>query len=815
MEDAMIKDGPVKELRRLLRLGRSLTASARMSEMTEKTARKYRDDGRLPSERKTARNYRTRADPFADVWAEVQRKLEGEPALKAVTLFEWLQQTDPGRFPDSTRRTFERRVAQWRSLYGPGKTVFFSQVHHPGRLAASDFTVCNELGVKIAGERFDHTLFHCVLTYSNVESVSLCFSESFEALSQGVQKAFWEFGGVPLRHRTDSLSAAVRNHSSRKTLTDRYAALMTHYRCEAERTNARCANENGDVESSNRHIKERIDQALLLRGSREFASRDEYMSFVEELIGRANANRSQRFLEEQACFQPLPEERLDTDDFLPGVRVSRSSTIQVRTNTYSVPSRLIGRQVNVRVGAEQITVTHHGHPVQTMPRLVGKQQVSINYRHIIDSLVRKPGAFANYQYREEMFPTSGFRIAYDMLRDNHTQKVADKMYVQILEIAARESQDAVADALRYLTSAGEAIDVARITALVADAIRLPPVTELEIEAPDLSVFDSLFTTFDKESPNHATHESIRPKIHESDIDFGEIDACFSSEDVVETGETRNAETRSDNSADRTVPGTSHAEHARPFPGVGEASGDRESQPPGVSVGTDDAGVRSAAGRPHQATGESLEASTGQNVELLQVRPSAAARDSSTADASRRFVSETPGECSAVWETRFGEKPCVMRSGRAVDISGAQHPVHDLQSVGAAVVVGETGSASAEDDQAVVELRGVDHRRSGLRSADSGGDGSAVHAAGRTVRTGQRAADEQPGLQQMGADLQRRHDNRRRHRSSRSPQRDHRTQRSQLPGGNGKADQIARSTQGERLDLANFLQRFLIVAKPED
>jgi len=190
MEVAMIKDGPVKELRRLLSLGRSLAASARMTEMTEKTARKYRDDGRLPSERKTARNYRTRVDPFEDVWAEVQRKLEGEPALKAVTLFEWLQQTDPGRFPDSTRRTFERRVAQWRSLYGPGKTVFFSQIHHPGRLAASDFTVCNELGVKIAGERFDHTLFHCVLTYSNVESISLCFSESFEALSQGIQKAF-------------------------------------------------------------------------------------------------------------------------------------------------------------------------------------------------------------------------------------------------------------------------------------------------------------------------------------------------------------------------------------------------------------------------------------------------------------------------------------------------------------------------------------------------------------------------------------------------------------------------------------------------
>ncbi len=177
--------------------------------------------------------------------------MEAEPRLKAKTLFEWLQEKYVGRFPDSTRRTFERRVAKWRSLSGPGKPVMFEQVHHPGRLAASDFTVMNDLDVRIAGQRFDHTLYHCVLTYSNVESVSLCFSESFEALSAGIQKSFWEFGGVPQRHRTDSLTAAVNNHSDRKTHTKRYQALMDHYGSQPEKTNARCANENGDVESSN------------------------------------------------------------------------------------------------------------------------------------------------------------------------------------------------------------------------------------------------------------------------------------------------------------------------------------------------------------------------------------------------------------------------------------------------------------------------------------------------------------------------------------------------------------------------------------
>jgi hypothetical protein len=283
-EVAMVTDGQVKELRRLLASGKTLAVSARMTEMDEKTARQYRRDERLPSQRKKPRDYRTRIDPFAEVWAEVQRRLEAEPLLQAKTLFQWLQDRQPGLYPDSTRRTFERRVRLWRSTQGPNKPVMFPQVHDPGRIAASDFTVMNELHVTIAGVSFEHLLFHCVLTYSNVESVTLCFSESFEALSEGIQNAFWEFGGAPARHRTDSLSAAVNNHSSRKELTARYAALMDHYGCEPERINVRCANENGDVESSHGHLKNRIDQALLLRGSRDFASREDYMDFVQALI---------------------------------------------------------------------------------------------------------------------------------------------------------------------------------------------------------------------------------------------------------------------------------------------------------------------------------------------------------------------------------------------------------------------------------------------------------------------------------------------------------------------------------------------------
>ena len=597
----MVTDGRVKELRRLLGMGRTLADSARMAEMSEKTAQKYRDDDGLPSQNKTARTYRTRTDPFADVWGEVQERLETEPRLKARTLFEWLQETHVDEFPDSTRRTFERRVNKWRSLHGPGKTVFFSQEHYPGRLAASDFTVCNELGVKIAGQRFDHTFFHCVLTYSNVESVSLCFSESFESLSAGIQKAFWEFGGVPLRHRSDSLAAAVRNHTSRRELTERYAALMSYYSCEAERTNARCANENGDVESSNGHLKDRIDQALLLRGSRNFDSREEYVAFVEDLLKRANDNRRKNFLDDLAHLNRLPDERLDTDDIIKGVRVSRSSTIVVRTNTYSVPSRLIGQLVDLRIGAEQITVTHYGHLIQTMPRLVGKQLAAINYRHIIDSLVRKPGAFANYRYREEMFPTSGFRMAWDSLRAVHSEKVADKMYVQILQLAAQESQDAVADALRHLLATEHTLDVERVRELVANATSIPSPTDIHVEAPDLCDFDSLLTTFDKESPNHdqGSHKT-------SDASFQEAG-------------TTNGEARPDSAVDRPVEGAASADNSGPVSGIGRPGRDGEPESPGISFGTDDTGMRSSARRPHQTTDDAIETSSRQDMGFFNAR----------------------------------------------------------------------------------------------------------------------------------------------------------------------------------------------------
>lgn len=300
----------------------------------------------MPSEMHQPRAWRTRENPFEEVWPEIEAMLREEPRLKAKTIFEALQAKEPGRFQDGQLRTLQRQIRQWRASDGGDREAFFPQVHYPGHVGASDFTDMSSLNITIGGQTFPHLLYHFVLTYSNWETASICFSESFESLAEGFQNAVWKLGGVPRRHRTDCLSAAVKNLSPGRDFTARVYGLMQYYGVEPARTNPRSPHENGDCESLHGHLKTTIDQALLLRGSRDFASREEYQHFLDEVLARKNAGRSQRFAEEQAALGPLPTSRLPFFDTVK-TKVRSSSTIRIKHNTYSVPSRLIGEEVTV------------------------------------------------------------------------------------------------------------------------------------------------------------------------------------------------------------------------------------------------------------------------------------------------------------------------------------------------------------------------------------------------------------------------------------------------------------------------------------
>jgi hypothetical protein len=372
--------------------GKTQDQAAARAGMSVRTLRTYEKSGKLPGQHKEPRQHRTRPDPYADDWPWIEQQLIRDPALQATTLFGVLCARHPDRYRETQVRTLQRHIAAWRARSGPDQEVIFPQVHEPGQIAQSDFTHMTDLGITIAGTSFPHLVFHLVLTYSNVEAVYLCASESFEALAEGVESCLWQLGGVPQDHRTDHLSAAIKplDAEGRVQATARYHALMAHYGMRPTTNNAGEAHENGDIEQAHYRFKQAVDQALRVRGTRDFPSRSAYGRFLDDLVRNRNLTRRERWAIEQPALRPLPASPLAPCREL-RVSVNRYSTIQVLGNTYSVPSRLIGSTLLVRVRAAELELYHGPAHLLTIPRLVGNRRHRIDYRHLSWSLVRKPG----------------------------------------------------------------------------------------------------------------------------------------------------------------------------------------------------------------------------------------------------------------------------------------------------------------------------------------------------------------------------------------------------------------------------------------
>ena len=473
-----------------LKEGETLDRAAIKAGMSENTARRYRNGAPAKSAREP-RTYRTRVDPFEAVWPEVEKMLEAAPGLEAKTIFVRLQERPDSTFSDGQLRTLQRKIKRWRAEYGPQKEVMFPQVHRPGEYAQSDFTSMNDLGITIDGEPFDHLVYHFVLPYSQWETGMVCFSESFETLIGGFQRAVAELGRVPHKHRTDNLSAATHDlKDGRRAFNERYLGAMAHYGVDADRNTPGRAHENGSVEQAHYRFKRAVEQALLMRGTREFADRASYEAFLREIFAARNKRRIAKLGDDLRGMNELPPMRIE-DFRRERVTVTRFSTIRAADNTYSVSSRLIGEVVDLRLYAETIEVWHGERLVATMERQRGRGNVMIDYRHVIWSLVRKPGAFARYRYREALFPTLAFRRAYDALCER-LGSGADVEYVRILHLAASTSESAVERALESLLGREQLRDYAQVRAAAApEPIEVPSTA---IDPPDLRTYDAITAT---------------------------------------------------------------------------------------------------------------------------------------------------------------------------------------------------------------------------------------------------------------------------------------------------------------------------------
>ncbi len=464
-------------------------AAVKANLKSRKTVAKYEQLGQLPSELKKPRTYRTRADPFAEDWSQVEQMLEQAPELEAVMLFEWLCERHPERYQEGQLRTLQRRVADWRAL-NQEKVAILEQVHRPGEVLQTDGTWLTELGVTIAGQPFKHILIHSVLPYSNWEWGAIAQSESLLAMQRGLQSTLMKLGYVPRYHQTDNTSAATYqlNRAGERSYTTGYLELLNHFGLKPRTIGVGCPQHNGDVESSNGGLKQALRQHLLLRGSRDFACLADYEDFLKQVMTKRNQRRQGRLDQELAVMKPLQASPLTPYQEV-RLKVNRGSLIRVQHNVYSVPTHLIGQQVTVRIYEWHLEVYYRQIQVERMARLVGQHKQQINYRHLIDSLLRKPGGFRDYRYRDALFPSLVFRQAWDVLQQWYSPRKADLIYLRILKVAARYLECEVAEALRLLLTSSCGWDETDVEQLVEPhkLIAVPALTELVVNLQQYDV----------------------------------------------------------------------------------------------------------------------------------------------------------------------------------------------------------------------------------------------------------------------------------------------------------------------------------------
>ncbi len=457
--------------------------------MSEKTGRKYLKTKQLPVAKSQPRTYQTRINPFETHWCEITSMLERSSELQAQTVLTYLLEQYPDCYKPGQIRSLQRRMKFWRAENGPGKAVIFRQSLKPGLQSQSDWTHMSSLNITINGERFPHLLFHFILPYSCFETVMVCESESFETLTKGFEQGVLEAGGVALSHRTDNLTAATQAMGNGRVFTKRWVEFLEHYKVEPSRNNPGVSNENGSVEKSHHLFKNAVDQHLMLRQSRDFKTLQDYQNFLDKIKTKRNFARREKIGQELETLRALPDKQFNEATFL-NVRVTPSSTIEVLGVTYSVPSRLIGFWLKTIVWRNHIDLTYGGKKLLTLPRL--EAGVLIDYRHIIDSLIRKPGAFESYQYRASLYPNPVFRKAYDVLKDSKLTS-CNKRYLELLHLAKMYGESDVTMAIElFLDSSSLPLKEGILELLKQEK----PQQSVEVTQPKLADYDQLYKTME-------------------------------------------------------------------------------------------------------------------------------------------------------------------------------------------------------------------------------------------------------------------------------------------------------------------------------
>ena len=463
----------------------TLARAALKAGMSEKTARKYL---KQTTEEKISKPSIPKPNPFEKHWQELTERLDKAPELQAQTLMTYLVESYPDLYKPGQIRSLQRRLKAWKAYHGADKPVIFRQTLKAGRQSQSDWTHMGSLNITINGEPFPHLLFHYLLPYSGFETFMICESESFETLTKGFEHGVFESGGVAVEHRTDNLTAATQKMGNDRIFTKRWLEFLAHYHVQPSRNNPGVSHENGSIEKSHHTFKTAVDQHLWLRRSRDFNTIEAYHTFLTMIKTKRNFARRAKIAEEIDTLRELPEKRFYEATLL-HARVSPSSTIQVLGVTYSVPSRLVGLWLKVSVCRDSLDLIYAQTLLLTLPRL--EAGVFIDYRHIIDSLLRKPGAFESYQYRSFLYPNPTFRRAYDVLKSTGLTSCT-KRYLELLHTAKIYGENEVSLIIDGLLNASQLPLKTAVCALLTDK---KPHPSPHVDEPQLASYDQLIASF--------------------------------------------------------------------------------------------------------------------------------------------------------------------------------------------------------------------------------------------------------------------------------------------------------------------------------
>jgi hypothetical protein len=480
------------------------------------TVRKYHRLGKYPSETKQERNYRTRNNPFKEDMGLIIELLKNAPELRAKTIFDYLLELEQDYSPGQIR-TLQRIVKDWKIDNGPEKEIFFDQKYRPGEIMQVDFTRCKSLGITINREPFEFMLFHAVLPYSNWTHAKICYGETFTAIKAGLREALKRLGRKPEFLQIDNSSAATHSEkndskdtatqkgskfsktdnqkeeenlkipSSRKFNQD-FMRLMDSVGIIPRTTGIGAKEQNGDIESYNGHLKSRIKQYLLIRGSCDFKSVEEVQKFVQKAVDKSNHLHEEQINAELKTMESININHLKVYSEL-RVKVRKNSTISVKGHLYSVSSRLIGCRLKVKLYEDRLEIYYKQKLKQKSERIHKKGKHNLKYQHMVRSLVKKPGAFIRMSHQQYMFPNLNFRKTYDSLLAKLSERRASLEYLRILKLCLEYGESEVEEALQLLMEEHELPDFTRVKELITPWKHEFP--QQEVLKPELLVYDGL------------------------------------------------------------------------------------------------------------------------------------------------------------------------------------------------------------------------------------------------------------------------------------------------------------------------------------